>query len=378
VGSSAYRWFLIFSLFLGMYVWLDDRKFRDLAPILPSILFLAFVWGTVRPLMTRKLNLQRQRSSRRWLLIQRLTWISLAIVGVIWTLGGWRHATTFYTRGILESGDLSPVFMPHDAWLEEIAVDGETITNEELIARGSSIEELLKQVEEEYEVQRLQLKRDHFLQVLTRFPEVTQSAQETESLLDAAQDRLNRTKMEIDRLHIRSTATGIIHQILTTQWEWKRVALKSEAETMRMRRSSLNQPWVSRGELIGYFHSTRMDDCPLSEVHLYVDGSIAEQLHVGDPVQLSADQTRNHVFRGTIERLSEEPSTLLPEALEGDSLYKSWVTGDRSTLNPSRYKVLVRFPSGNRRLFRGGLVTVALSLKPSTWASQLWNFVMPR
>jgi putative peptide zinc metalloprotease protein len=378
VGSSAYRWFLIFSLFLGMYVWLDDRKFRDLAPILPGILFLAFVWGTARPLITRELNYQRCRSSSRWFWIPRLFWITLAIVVLIWTLGTWRHATTFYARGILESEGLSPVFMPRDAWLEEIAVDGEKLTNEELIARGRSIEELLKQVAEEYEVQRLQLKRDHFLQVLTRFPEVSQSAQETQSLLESAQERLNRTKTEIERLHIRSTTTGVFHQILTTQWDWKRVTLKSEAETIRIRRSSLNQPWVSRGQLIGYFQSTREDDGPRSEVHLYVDSGIAEQLRVGDPVQLCADQIRNHVFRGTIERLSEEPSTLLPEALEGDSLYKSWATDDRSTQNPSMYKVLIRFPSENRHLFRGGLVTVALSLKPSTWASQLWNFVMRR
>ena len=379
--SVSYRWFLIGSLLLGIYVWFVEGKMRTIANGLPlllmSILVLQFAISFVRFL----------RSNVREFKLANVRWAVVLMLCFAWFFAAyglffWRSAESVVARAIVEPEGVVPVYLAHDATVVELLPDGSVVSTGVQIARATSFELNDQLLRLQGELSFCLVRKGQWENRSTQDPALVQSIVELNQKILGLRDQIAQCKHEMEQLTISSTCDGIFSASLEVPWNWK-TRSNDANEQIPIQHVSHGDVVFQRGTLLGSIlpkqlsQSGSATDSSRNQelIRAYVNERDASKIGIGDSAKVYVDQCSDS-FVGTVDRIGQEPVRELPTILKSDTLYQSDKVSSKTGTITGEYLVIIRVTGLDRNWIRGGLATVRMQGRETTLAEFFWHSML--
>jgi putative peptide zinc metalloprotease protein len=361
LASSFYRYVLLAALIWGFNHWLFQRRLGNfgvsLTAIFTAVMALAFLTNAWRGLR----SLQTNRSS-----MQSISWFRLSVWGgmsllMLWVLCNWSFPSYLFARGVIEPGELVPLYARQSAIVQEVQREKEVDDGEILITTVSfELEMKLLQAKGELELAKVRLQQSANRSV--NDPNSIQQSGELQETIRATEGRVLKLERELEQLNIRSPGSGRFLEPMMSQTETDLAGRKWGRGSM-LGAIAKDRPYVQRGQQIGEL--ARANGWRL---RAFVSELDIDECKQGATVFVRLDQWPGVTFPGKVVSVSSENLQRTPKALLGDTLFASTVTGMQSEATPEQasYSVSIDLNLASKIPAANGLASVQIQTKPMT------------
>ncbi len=370
LASSLYRCFLLAALLWGVNHWLLQRRLGNFgiifAAILMGVLSLAFLtnaWQGLRSVGTNR----RGTQSISWF---RLSACGFLIFLVLWILGTWSFPHYLFARGVIEPGELVPLYARHSAIVQDVQLKNSVEDREILISTVSpELEMELLQAKGELELAKVRLQQSANRSVDD--PISIRQSGELEKTIRAIEERVLKLERELEQLDIRSPGSGRFLEPLIVQTETD-LAGRKWGRSKRLGSIARDRPYVQRGQQVGEL--VRPSGWRL---RAFVSEQEIDECKEGATVFVRLDQWPGITIPGKVVAVSAENLHRTPTVLIGDTLFASTVTGTQSEATPEQasYSVSINLNTELKIPVAHGLASVQIQTKSMTilerWSEML-------
>ncbi len=369
VISFGYRCLLLMTIVLLTYKWLEQSGMRSVADALfYGVLGLTSFVVIAKILAVVQLLLQTGRVN--W---KRFGVFSGLLVVIIFMTALVPFPTSIFARAYVEPNNFSQLFSRRDAIIVRSAMNGQ------LMAPGESVCQL-----ESYDLDLDILKTDGESQVagvriaqlesrLTNDPDSPQQIVEAQQKLIGLRKKLNDLNSEQTSLNIITDKRGVFLDPYSPLRQ-REFAAKSTFPRIDLKTKVLDRAHAARGELIGWF-----GDNDKWLVNALISEEALQRVSIGDRARIRIDRHPGRTFEGKVKSISTELITRTPEALAGDSLFKSHrASGEETLPEETSFNVEIEMWNTPQNLYAFGLASVKIQTKPKTIANQLYDRLLAR
>ena len=353
--SSFYRYVLLAALLWGFNHWLFQLRLGSFGVILTviftAVLALAFLTNAWKGLRSLQAN-RRGMQSISWFRLSACGGVSIL---VLWILCNWNFPSYLFARGVIEPGELVPLYARQSAIVQDVQRVKEVADGEILISTVSfELEMELLQAKGDLELAKVRLQ-----QSANRSVDDPNSSQET---IRATEERVLRLEREMEQLNIRSLGHGRFLEPVMSQTETD-LAGRKWGRSERLGAIARDRPYVQRGQQVGEL--ARQSSWRL---RAFVSELEIDECKQGATVFVRLDQWPGITVPGKVISVSAESLQRTPTVLVGDTLFASTVSRTQSEATPEQasYSVLIDLNLASKIPVANGLASVQIQTKPMT------------
>ncbi len=370
LASSLYRYLLLAVLIWGFNHWLLQRRLGNFGVILTAIftavLAIAFLTNAWRGLRSRGANRCGSQS---------ISWFRLSACGVVfllvlWVLGTWSFPRYLFARGVIEPGELVPLYARHSAIVQNVQRE-KTVGNGELLISTVSFEVEMELIQARGDLELAKVRLQQSANRSVDDPTSIQQSGELQETIRATEEHVQKLARELEQLNIRSPGSGRFLEPMMSQTETD-LAGRKWGRSEKLGAIARDHPYVQRGQQVGEL--ARPSGWRL---RAFVSEQEIDECKQGATVLVRLDQWPSVTIPGKVVSVSAENLQRTPKVLVGDTLFASAVKGAQSEATPEQasYSILIDLNLESKIPIANGLASVQIQTKSMTilerWSDML-------